>query len=426
MAEGSVHIAPMGRGITMKLLRRSGIVAIVGLTLLSGTTLVRADVITDWTQTAIDVMKAVNVAGNPWTRSLAMMQVSMSDSVNAVEDRYARFTPGIAADPNASAEAAAAAAAREILMRQYPGQKARIDAAFAAMLEKVEDSPARAAGIALGEKVGGAVFADRQNDQTNVPDTYRPLTRPGAWVPTTPPAFSQYAAAKPWGMKAANQFRPAAPPKLSSALYARDYNETKEFGGLKSVKRTDAQSDAVRFWTQGNLFVAWYRAAEQISARKGLGLADNARLFALLSMGIANCYILDWDAKFTYQFWRPLTAIRNGDQDGNDATERDAGWLALNATPMHPEYPSQAGINAGTARSILESVFGAGPESFTVTDVADARLQRRFDSLVQMAEEHKEVRIWGGIHFRNSLDVGESMGRKLADHLLANYLKPTR
>ena len=400
--------------------------AIAGLTLLAGTTLVRADVITDWTQTAIDVMKAVNVGGNPWTRSLAIMHVSMSDSVNAVEDRYARFTPGIATDRNASAEAAAAAAAREILMRQYPGQKARIDAAFGAMLESVPDSPARAAGIALGEKVAASVFTDRQNDDTSVPDTYRPLTRPGVWVPTTPPLFSQYATARPWGMKTASQFRPGPPPSLSSGVYARDYNEVKEFGGVKSIKRTDAQSDAVRFWAQGNLFVAWYQAAAQISARRGLGLAENARLFALLSMGIANCYILDWDAKFHYQFWRPLTAIRNGDQDGNDATERDAGWLPLNATPMHPEYPSQAGINAGTARSILESVFGSGPESFTVTDVGDARLRRRFDSLAQMAEEHKEVRIWGGIHFRNSLDVGEAMGRKLADHLLANYLQPTR
>src|SRR5947199_6569226 len=291
--------------------------AIAGLTLLAGTTLVRADVITDWTQTAIDVMRAVNVDGNPVTRTLAMVHGSMADSINAVQARYTRFPPDIAADPNASAEAAAAAAAREILMRQYPGQKARIDVTFAAMLEAVPDNPARAAGIALGEKVAAAVFADRQNDATNVPDTYRPLTRPGAWVPTTPPLFSQYATAKPWGMKAANQFRPGPPPKLSSTLYARDYNETKEFGGLKSVKRTDAQSDAVRFWAQGNLFAAWYQAAAQISARRGLGLAENARLFGLLSMGIANCYILDWDAKFHYQFWRPLTAIRNCDPDGN-------------------------------------------------------------------------------------------------------------
>src|SRR5467141_2798430 len=252
--------------------------AIAGLTLLAGTTLVRADVITDWTQTAIDVMKAVNVAGNPWTRSMAIMHVSMSDSVNAVEDRYARLTPGVVTDRNASAEAAAAAAAREILMRQYPGQKARIDTAFAAMLERVPDSPARAAGIALGEKVAAAVFTDRQNDDTNVPDTYRPMTRPGVCVPTTPPLFPQYATAKPWGLKTASQFRPGPPPTLSSALYARDYNETKEFGGVKSIKRTDSQSDAVRFWAQGNLFVAWYQAATQISARKGLGLADNARL----------------------------------------------------------------------------------------------------------------------------------------------------
>src|SRR5882762_1248999 len=331
---------------TMNALRTAR-TAIAGLTLLAGTTLVRADVITDWTQTAIDVMRAVNVAGNPWTRSMALMQVSMSDSVNAVEDRYARFTPGIATDRNASAEAAAAAAAREILMRQYPGQKARIDAAFAAMLESVPDSPARAAGIAVGEKVAAMVFADRQNDDTNVPDTYRPMTRPGVWVPTTPPLFPQYATAKPWGLKTASQFRPGPPPQLSSALYARDYNETKEFGGVKSVKRTDAQSDAVRFWTQGNLFIAWYQAATQMSARKGLGLAENARLFGLLSMGLANCFIADWDAKFTYNFWRPVTAIRNGDQDGNDATERDAGWVPLNATPMHPEYPSQAGINVG-------------------------------------------------------------------------------
>ena len=311
-------------------------------------------------------------------------------------------------------------------MRQYPGQKARIDEAFAATMDAVPDNPARAAGIALGEKVAATVFADRQNDATNAPDTYRPMTQPGVWVPTTPPLFPQYATAKPWGMQSASQVRPGPPPQLSSALYARDYNETKEFGGVKSAKRTDAQSDAVRFWTQANLGPAWFQAATQVSARRGLPLAENARLFGLLSMALANCFIVDWDAKFQYNFWRPVTAIRNGDQDGNEATERDAGWLPLNVTPMHPEYPSQAGINAGAARGILESVFGNGPESFVATDIADARLSRQFASFGQMAEEHKEVRIWGGIHFRNSLDVGEAMGRKIADHLVANFLKPTR
>ena len=400
--------------------------ALVALTLVSATTVSRADVVTDWTAASMDVMKALNVGGNPWTRTLAMVHVSMSDAINAVEDRYAQFTPGIAVDRNASAEAAAAAAGREILMRQYPGQKMRIDAAFAATIDKVPDGPARAAGIAVGQKVAAAVHAERQDDATNVPDTYRPLTRPGIWVPTTPPLFPQYATAKPWGIKMASEFRPGPPPALNSPLYARDYNETKDMGGTKSAKRTDVQSDAVKFWTQANLGPAWYQAAEEVSARKGLKLADNARLHALLSMSLANCFILDWDAKFTYNFWRPVTAIRNGDQDENDATEREAAWVPLNATPMHPEYPSQAGINAGAARTVLEGVLGTAPEAFTVTDVGDARLRRPFTSFAQMANEHKDVRIWGGIHFRNSLETGEAMGKRVADALLTSYIKPAR
>jgi hypothetical protein len=400
--------------------------ALVGLTLISTTTLLRADVITAWNKTAIDVMKAVNVAGNPWTRSMALVNVSMSDAVNSVQNRYTRYTTELPIDPNASAEAAAAGAAREILMRQYPGQKAKIEEAFADSMKEIPDTPARAAGVSLGEKVAAAVYAERQSDATNMPDTYRPIATPGVWVPTTPPLFPQYATAKPWGMDSASQFRPGPPPALNSALYARDYNETKDMGGVKSTKRTDAQSDAVRFWTQINLGPAWFQAATQVSDRKGLSVADKARVFALMSMALANCFIVDWDAKFTYNFWRPITAIRNGDQDGNDATERDMSWQPLNATPMHPEYPSQAGINAGAASGVLEAVFGKGPEGFVATDIVDARLSRQFASFAQMDLEHKEVRIWGGIHFRNSLDVGDEMGKKIAAHLVANYLKPTR
>src|SRR3954466_3897227 len=160
---------------------------IVGIALISGNTVARADVITDWNKTALDVMKAVNVGGNPWTRSMALVNVSMSDAVNSVQNRYSRYTAELPVDPNASAEAAAAGAAREILMRQYPGQKAKIDAAFAETMKAVPDNPARAAGIALGEKVATAVFTERQSDATNLPDTYRPIATPGIWVPTTPP-----------------------------------------------------------------------------------------------------------------------------------------------------------------------------------------------------------------------------------------------
>jgi hypothetical protein len=223
-----------------------------------------------------------------------------------------------------------------------------------------------------------------------------------------------------------DQFRPGPPPTLTSALYARDYNETKEIGAAKSTKRSPQQTDAVRFWAQANFGPSWNQAARELSAMKKLGLADNARLLALLNMGIANVFIADWDAKFLYNFWRPVTAIRNGDLDGNDATERDAGWTSLNPNPMHPEYPSAAGIVGGVGAGILESVFGTGPVTFTVSDLMDPRLTRQFTSIAQLAQEQAEVRIWGGIHFRNSMVVGDEMGRKIAAYLVANSMKPAR
>src|ERR1051325_8690188 len=215
--------------------------------MLASATLARADVITDWNQTAIEVMKAANVAGNPWTRHMAMMNVAMSDAVNTVQNRYTRFI----------AEAAAAGAAREMLLRLYPDQKAKIQEAYAASIAAVAEGTARNAGTLVGEQVAAAVFAERANDASSAPDTYRPVTTPGVWIPTTPPIFPQYATARPWGFKSPDQFRPAPPPALSSALYARDYNEIKEVGAAKSVRRTPEQTEAVKFWTQNNFLPCW-------------------------------------------------------------------------------------------------------------------------------------------------------------------------
>jgi hypothetical protein len=385
-----------------------------------------ADAVTDWNQTSMDVLKAANVVGLPWTRSLAMVHVAIADAVNTVEDRYTRYVLTVPVAPGASAEAAVAAAARGVLGQLYPAQKAKVDEAFEAALKNVSDGAAKTAGIAIGEQAAAAVLADRANDATNVPDTYRPVTTPGVWIPTTPPISAEYAQAKGWAMVRADQFRPGPPPALSSALYARDYNEVKELGGVKSTKRTPQQTEAVRFWTQLNFSPSWNQAARQLSAARALGLADNARLFALLNMGTANVFIADWDAKFHYNFWRPITAIRNGDQDGNDATERDAGWSPLNATPMHPEYPSAAAIVGGVGAGILESVFGTGPMPFTITDYVNPSVTRPFGSAAQMAEEQREVRVWGGIHYRTSLVVSDEMGRKIAAYLLANTMKPAR
>jgi len=387
----------------------------------------RADVVTEWNVVALDTFKAANVGGNPTFRALAIMHVAMSDAVNTVQNRYTRYALNIPPNPAASAESAATAAARSVLVALVPSQKAKTDEVYAAALGRLPDGAGKVAGIAIGEQAAAAVIAERADDATNVADTYRPVTAPGVWIPTTPPLFAEYARAKPWVLARADQFRPGPPPALTSAIYARDYNETKDLGGVKSTRRTSPQTDAVKFWTQANLGSAWFEAARQLSAAKALDLADNARLFALLSMASANSFIVDWDAKFYYNCWRPVTAIRNGDLDGNDATERDPGWTPLNATPMHPEYPSQAAIFAGVSAGVYEGVFGPGVGTpIVVTDTVDPKVTRQFDNIKAVVEETRLVRVWGGIHFRNTLEVSDVMGREVAAYLVANSIRPVR
>jgi hypothetical protein len=385
-----------------------------------------ADVVTDWNATATALV-AKDVGNNPKLRTLAMVHVAMSDAINTVQNRYTRVVATLPAAPGASADAAAATAARQILIQIYPGQKAKIEEVYAASLKGIPDGPAKSEGVKLGMNVAEAVQADRANDGTNAPDTYRPHAAPGAYVPTTTPLWEQYARAKPWVLKSADQFRPGPPPALSSAEWARDYNEVKSLGATNSTARTPEQTEAVKFWDNVNFGPSWQAVSRELAIKKQLSLAECARLFALLNMSLANAYIVNWDAKYTYNFWRPVTAIRNGDQDGNDATERDAGWTSFNPTPMHPEYPSQATINATIASAVLESVFGPLKViPFTATDVRDPKRTRQFASLADMAEEQKNVRVWGGVHYTFAIRTSEDTGRKVAAYMIGNTLKPVR
>jgi hypothetical protein len=387
----------------------------------------RADVVTDWNVTANSVMTDENVGNNPRSRNLAMVHVAMSDAINSVQTRYARVIATVPLVPGALPEAAASTAARQILIKLYPKQKEKIEAAYVVSMKGIAEGPALSQGIALGEQVAAAVVADRANDGTDAPDTYRPSAIPGVYVTTAPPLSEQYARAKPWVIAKADQFRPGPPPQLSSEAYVRDYNEVKALGGTISATRTADQTDAVTFWRNANFGPTWQQVARELATAKELPLPESARLFALLNMALANNYILNWDAKFTYLMWRPVTAIRNGDKDGNDATEVDPAWTSLNTTPLHPEYPSQAAINATVSAAILESLFGPVTAlPFTATDVADPKRTRQFKSIADMVEEQKNVRVWGGVHFRTGLDVAADMGRKIAAYMIENTLKPAR
>jgi hypothetical protein len=388
----------------------------------------RADVVTDW-NIVTNGLVSNDIGNNPRLRTLAMVHVAMSDAINTVQNRYARVVATVPPAPGASAEAAAATAARQILNQIYPQQKekARIEEAYAASLKAIPDGPAKTAGIKLGMEVADAVYAYCANDGTNAPDTYRPHAAPGAYVPTGSPLWEQYAHAKPWVLKSAGQFRPGPPPALTSAAWARDYNEVKSLGGTKSTARTAEQTEAVTFWGNVNFGGAWQAAARELAMTRKMPLAESARLFALLNMSLANAYIVNWEAKYHYNFWRPVTAIRNGDRDGNDATERDAGWTSFNPTPMHPEYPSQATINATIASAVLESVFGPVKAiPFTATDVRDPKRTRQFSSLTDMAEEQKNVRIWGGVHYTFAIRTSEDVGQKVAAYMIEHTLKPAR
>src|SRR5215472_19051994 len=247
----------------------------------------RADVVTDWNLIA-NALVAKDVGNNPKLRTLAMVHVAMSDAINTVQNRYTRVVATLPAAPGASAEAAAATAARQILTQVYPEQKAKIEEAYATSLKAIPDGTAKAEGIKLGMEVAEAVQADRANDGTNIPDTYRPHTTPGAYVPTTPPLWEQYARAKPWVLKSADQFRPGPPPALSSAAWAQDYNEVKNLGGTKSMARTPEQTEAANFWHNVNFGPAWQAAARELSIKKEVPLVECARLFALLNMSLAN------------------------------------------------------------------------------------------------------------------------------------------
>ena len=239
--------------------------AVILTILIASSVAARADLITDWNTVVYDIMRAGNVEGAPAARILAIMHVSMADAVNTAQNRYTRYAYHGKLQPKASPEAAVASAAHNALVTLFPAQRSRLEEVYAAHMQAISDGPGKDAGATLGKEAAAAVIADRADDKTNVPDNYRPVTTAGVWIPTTPPLTAQYAHAKPWGFDRSDQFRPGPPPALASAEYARDYNETKALGGTRSTQRTHEQTEAVKFWSQPNLGLAWHQAARQLA-----------------------------------------------------------------------------------------------------------------------------------------------------------------
>ena len=392
---------------------RRALIAITAAAL--ATPVAGADVVSDWNTTACQVVSDAKLGPPIANRTLALTQTAVFEAVNRITGRYPAGKSDEGTVANASLEAAVAAANRAILSAGAPAQRAAIDAAYEKAVAAVTDSDARKTGIAVGERAAAAMLEARHDDGAMASESYRPPTKPGVYIPTTIPAVPQWPQRKPWMLTSPSQFRPGPPPKLDSALWARDYNEIKAVGAAKSTTRTPAQTEIAKFW-EANMPSIYYTVVRSVATQPGRDVTRNARLYAAVAQGMDDALIAVFDAKYHYQFWRPLTAIRNGDQDGNDATGRDASWAPFIETPMHPEYPCAHCILAATVGTILKAELGRDPmpEISSTSYTADGAT-RRWTSVEDFMQEVDDARIYDGVHYRNSTVVGTAMGRQVGE-----------
>jgi hypothetical protein len=370
-----------------------------------------ADAVTDWDKIACDIVGAGKATTPLGVRTIAITQTAVYEAVNHITRRF----PGAAGDqpPKASVEAAVAAASRAALSALVPDQKPAIEAAYLKAIDSVADGDAKGAGIAIGERAAAETLAKRAADGSDAAESYRPVTAVGAYVPTTIPVGPQWPQRKPWLMASASQFRPGPPPALDSATWARDYNEVKALGARSGSSRTEEQTEIARFWeaTKPSIYHGLVRT---VADQPGREITRNARLLAAIAQGMDDALVAVFDAKYHYNFWRPVTAIRNGDQDGNDATARDAAWLPFIETPMHPEYPCAHCILAATVGTVLEADAGKDPlPELSTTSYLLEGVTRRWKSTEEFVQEVSNGRIYDGVHYRNSTEVGVAMGRKV-------------
>lgn len=407
-----------------ELTRRFCGVLIVAIVTFTGA---HADEVTDWN--AI-MLRTVASVPDPLVqvRSAAIAQLAVFEAVNAIVGDYDPYLGTLTAPSGASAQAAAVAAAHRALVTLHPDRAADLDAERAASLVQVADGQAKIDGIEVGEAAAMAMIAKRANDRSNADTPYTPGTEPGEWQPTPPdftPAFRPgLGQVEPFGIRDGAQFRLRPPPALGSRKYTRDYQEVKRVGAVNSPERPTDRTDVARFYAVTDALPIYYPAAQQVSSAQGKTLSENARIFALLGIAIFDAVIAVFDTKYFYNYWRPVTAIRAGEKDGNRHTERDANWTPLVFTPPFPSYPSAHGGVGAAARRVLECTFGADGHSITLTNPLLPDVVLRYTSWRQITHDIDDARIFGGIHYRFDQEEGARQGRKVGRYILRHLLRP--
>jgi hypothetical protein len=387
-----------------------------------------ADVITDWNETAAAVVRPMASFSNTGlymgARMMGIVHAAMFDAVNSIERRYRPYVTQLPANPATSKEAAAAAAAAAVLATIDAKTAGEMKAALVAYLAPIADGAAKSDGVKLGEAIAAKVLEARENDGSDAPDAYRPRTTPGVYVPTAITLGSMWPNVKPFAIAAGSQFRPDPPTSLKSQEWATDYNEIKDFGGLNSTRRTAQQSETARFWLAPSPPI-YFTFTRKLVTAKQMTVLDSARFTALMTIALNDALIASLDAKYHYNFWRPITAIRNGDIDGNPATDRDATWQPIVPTPMHPEYPCAHCIASGTVAGVVKALFG----TMDIPEIADTSptapgVTHRWTNMTTFTEEVANARIWAGFHYRFSTRVGTDMGLQIGEYVVKNVMQP--
>jgi hypothetical protein len=430
-----------------RITRGGGLLLVVAaLFALTAPAAARADAVTDWN--AIATNSIVVVAGqapHPSTLSFAMVQGAVYDAVNAIDGRYQPYLVKPAANPWDSKDAAAATAAYKVLIGLFQGQQAALKPVYDAYIEGLADVPAgsRAAGVAVGEAAAEAMLTNRQNDGRNPPGPFPFVfgTDPGEWRLAPRQGGIVAVDGAPWvgGVRPfmvpdVEMLRTDPPNAVTSGAYTEDYNEVKELGSLNSTKRTADETEAAIFW-QDHGFAIWNRVMRSLATPS---TADNARMFAMADLAAADAAIGCWDSKYYYNYWRPITAIREGDNDGNPATEGDPGWTPLFdpsvavsgaklVTPGFPDHPSGHGCGSSAILHSLQDFFGTDKVTFTATSNKCSPAPctaRTFDRFSNALKEIIDARVWGGIHFRTADVAGAVLGKKVAHWERKHYFQP--
>jgi len=361
------------------------------------------------------------------TYDLALMHAAIYDAIVSIDRSASPYLTTVHGPHSASLPAAADAAAHDTLAALYPALSSSIDQQYTAELAQIPNSPHKEHGVDVGRAVAHEILAARADDGSTASLLpFTPGTNPGDYQLTPPafaaPAFTHWRFVKPFALREADQFRPPPPPALTSPQYAAAINEVKTLGTAQGSTRTPDQTQIGLFWNPP-IWATWNRIAETAALGHNQTLSSDARTFATLNLTFADSVIAFYDAKYTYAFWRPVTAIRNADNDGNPDTVADPNWTPLSATAPDPSYPGAHGTVSAAGAAVLSSIYG-NDFQFTVTSPALPGVERAFASFSQAAEEASVSRIYNGNHTRADQVAGEDLGRDVAGVVTANLLTP--